>query len=56
MMGNLKIKALQLPFMKGIFGKETQPGRRIGSELSDYGKIAGGVKGLFHSDECVIQF
>lgn len=46
-----KIKALKLPFLKGYFARETQPGRRVGSELSDYGKVAGGVKGLFHSDE-----
>ncbi|RME77330.1 Glu-tRNA(Gln) amidotransferase GatDE subunit E, partial [Candidatus Woesearchaeota archaeon] len=46
-----KVKALKLPFLKGFFGREVQPGRRIGTELSDYAKVAGGVKGLFHSDE-----
>ena len=35
----------------GLLGKEVQPGRRLGTELADYAKAFGGVKGLFHSDE-----
>ncbi len=35
---------------KGLLGKELQPGRRYGTELSDYAKKAG-VKGMIHSDE-----
>ncbi|MFC2174628.1 Glu-tRNA(Gln) amidotransferase subunit GatE [archaeon] len=42
--------ALPLPGFNGLFGKETQPGRRIGTELSDYAKQAG-VGGIIHSDE-----
>lgn len=34
----------------GLIGQEIQPGRRLGSEYSDYAKLLG-VKGLFHSDE-----
>jgi glutamyl-tRNA(Gln) amidotransferase subunit E len=34
----------------GILGRELQPGRRVGTELSDYGKSQG-LSGLFHSDE-----
>jgi glutamyl-tRNA(Gln) amidotransferase subunit E len=45
------IKAIKLPSFATLLGKETMPGRRVGSELSDYGKQAGGVGGLFHSDE-----
>ncbi|HII71730.1 TPA: Glu-tRNA(Gln) amidotransferase subunit GatE, partial [Candidatus Woesearchaeota archaeon] len=35
----------------GILGIETCPGRRIGSELSDYAKMKAGVGGIIHSDE-----
>jgi glutamyl-tRNA(Gln) amidotransferase subunit E len=34
----------------GLVGMEIQPGRRLGSELSDYAKKCG-VGGLFHTDE-----
>ncbi len=34
----------------GLIGRETQPNRRYGTELSDYAKSAG-VKGIIHSDE-----
>lgn len=44
-------KGLRVPGMKGLLGMEVQPGRRVGSELSDYAKVSGGVGGLFHSDE-----
>lgn len=33
-----------------LVGKEINPNRRLGSELSDYAKVAG-VKGIIHSDE-----
>jgi glutamyl-tRNA(Gln) amidotransferase subunit E len=44
------VLAQKLLFHKGVLGKEIQPGRRYGTELSDYAKRAG-VKGLIHSDE-----
>lgn len=36
---------------KELLGREIQPKRRLGTELSDRAKVASGVKGLFHSDE-----
>lgn len=41
---------IALKGFKGLLGTQIQPGRRFGSELSDYAKVMG-VKGLFHSDE-----
>ncbi len=43
--------ACRLPKFSGILGRELYAGRRYGSELSDYAKASGGVKGLIHSDE-----
>jgi glutamyl-tRNA(Gln) amidotransferase subunit E len=34
----------------GLIGREVNPGRRLGTEISDYAKM-GGVKGMIHSDE-----
>jgi glutamyl-tRNA(Gln) amidotransferase subunit E len=45
------VKAIRVPVMGGFIGKEVQPGRRVGTELSDYAKVKAGVGGLFHSDE-----
>lgn len=45
------VKAIKLPGFAGFLGRETQPGKRLGTEFSDYGKVRGGVGGLFHSDE-----
>ncbi|HEW63903.1 Glu-tRNA(Gln) amidotransferase subunit GatE [Fervidicoccus fontis] len=36
---------------KGILGTEIQPNRRFGTELADYARFYGDVRGLFHSDE-----
>ncbi|MDE1869544.1 MAG: Glu-tRNA(Gln) amidotransferase subunit GatE [Candidatus Micrarchaeota archaeon] len=33
-----------------IIGREINPNRRLGSEISDYAKVAG-IKGIIHSDE-----
>ncbi|MBI5227373.1 Glu-tRNA(Gln) amidotransferase subunit GatE [Candidatus Micrarchaeota archaeon] len=44
------VLAQKLPLHKGILGREIAPGKRYGTELSDYAKRAG-VKGLIHSDE-----
>ncbi len=35
----------------GVLGREVQPGRRFGTELSDYAKVFGGVRGILHGDE-----
>jgi glutamyl-tRNA(Gln) amidotransferase subunit E len=45
------VYALVLPGFAGLVGKEIQPGRRLGTELSDYAKFWGGVGGIFHTDE-----
>jgi glutamyl-tRNA(Gln) amidotransferase subunit E len=44
------ILAVRLRGFAGLVGKEIQPGRRLGSELSDYAKRCG-VGGIFHTDE-----
>ncbi|ADN37036.1 aspartyl-tRNA(Asn) amidotransferase, B subunit [Methanolacinia petrolearia DSM 11571] len=44
------ILAIKLCGFGGLVGKEIQPGRRLGSEMSDYAKKCG-VGGLFHTDE-----
>ncbi len=43
--------AVRLPGFRGLVGREIQPGRRLGSELSDRAKRAAGVGGIFHIDE-----
>jgi glutamyl-tRNA(Gln) amidotransferase subunit E len=43
--------AVKLPGFRGLVGREIQPGRRLGSELSDRTKRAAGVGGIFHIDE-----
>lgn len=44
------ILAVRLAGYAGLVGKELQPGRRLGSEMSDYAKKCG-VGGIFHTDE-----
>jgi glutamyl-tRNA(Gln) amidotransferase subunit E len=44
------ILAVRLPSFAGLVGREIQPGRRLGSEFSDYAKKCG-VGGIFHTDE-----
>ncbi|MDD5171881.1 MAG: Glu-tRNA(Gln) amidotransferase subunit GatE [Candidatus ainarchaeum sp.] len=44
------VLAQKMPAHKGMLGREIQPGKRYGTELSDYAKKAG-VKGIIHSDE-----
>jgi glutamyl-tRNA(Gln) amidotransferase subunit E len=47
--------AQKLPLHKGLLGTILQPGRRYGTEISDYAKRAG-VKGLIHSDEDLSKY
>jgi glutamyl-tRNA(Gln) amidotransferase subunit E len=42
---------MRLVGFAGLLGKELQPNKRFGTELSDRAKVASGVGGLFHSDE-----
>jgi len=44
------VLALKLVGYKGLLGREVQPGRRFGTELSDHAK-AFGLGGILHSDE-----
>lgn len=43
--------AINLKGFRGVLGTEIQPGRRFGTELSDYAKAWSGVGGIFHTDE-----
>lgn len=45
------VLGIKLSCFKGLIGKEVQPNRRLGTEFSDYAKVAAGVGGIFHSDE-----
>jgi glutamyl-tRNA(Gln) amidotransferase subunit E len=45
-----KIHAVVLKGFAGLVGREIQPERRLGRELSDYAKKCG-VGGIFHTDE-----
>ncbi len=44
------VLALNLAGFAGQVGREIQPGRRLGTEFSDYAKKSG-VGGIFHTDE-----
>ncbi|MDM7934319.1 MAG: Glu-tRNA(Gln) amidotransferase subunit GatE, partial [Methanothrix sp.] len=44
------VLACRLPGFNGLVGREVQPGRRLGTEMSDRAKRAG-VGGIFHTDE-----
>lgn len=44
------ILAVRLNGFSGLVGYEIQPGRRLGTEMSDYAKKCG-VGGIFHTDE-----
>ena len=45
------VLAIKLPGFAGYIGREVQPGRRLGTEFSDWAKVRTGVGGIFHSDE-----
>lgn len=40
----------RLEGFEGIVGREINPNRRLGTEMSDYAKVSG-IKGIIHSDE-----
>jgi glutamyl-tRNA(Gln) amidotransferase subunit E len=46
-----EVAAVPLPKMNGLLGIELQPGKRVGSDLSDYAKVRSGIGGIIHSDE-----
>lgn len=45
------VLGVKLSGLAGIPGAELYPGRRFGTEMSDYAKAAAGVGGIIHSDE-----
>ena len=45
------VHALKLKGFGGLVGRELCPNRRLGTEMADYAKFWGGVKGIFHTDE-----
>lgn len=45
------VLAVRLTGFSGLLGKEVNPDRRFGTELSEYAKASAGVSGIFHSDE-----
>ena len=45
------VLGIKLLSMNGKLNEHIEPGKRLGSELSDYAKSKSGVGGLFHSDE-----
>jgi len=49
------VLGIRLQRHAGILGTELQPGKRYGTELSDYAKQAG-VKGIIHSDEDLFKY
>jgi glutamyl-tRNA(Gln) amidotransferase subunit E len=44
------VMGARLSGFAGLLGREINPQRRLGTEISDYAKL-GGVKGIIHSDE-----
>lgn len=52
---NGKILGAKVPGFAGILGKEVQPNRRFGTEMSDYAKVYG-VGGMIHSDEDLSKY
>lgn len=45
------VLATVLPKFAGLVGREVQPGRRLGTEMSERAIFWGGVGGIFHTDE-----
>ncbi|MEM3446400.1 MAG: Glu-tRNA(Gln) amidotransferase subunit GatE [Candidatus Korarchaeum sp.] len=46
-----RVFGMRVRGMRGLIGREVQPGRRFGTELADYARVFGGVKGIIHGDE-----
>jgi glutamyl-tRNA(Gln) amidotransferase subunit E len=50
------VLAFTLPGFVELLGKETQPGKRLGTEFSDYAKVKTGIGGIIHSDEDLSKY
>lgn len=48
--------AFTIPGFRGLLGRETQPGKRLGTEISDYAKVKTGIGGMIHSDEDMAKY
>ncbi|MBW2964390.1 Glu-tRNA(Gln) amidotransferase subunit GatE [Candidatus Woesearchaeota archaeon] len=48
--------AFTIPGFRGLLGNETQPGKRVGTEISDYAKVKTGIGGMIHSDEDLAKY
>jgi len=46
-----RVIAVKLRGFAGCVGIELCPDRRLGTEMADHAKFAGGVRGIFHTDE-----
>ena len=46
-----RVIAIKVPGLRGLLGKEVQPGRRFGTELADRVRVWTSLSGLIHSDE-----
>jgi len=46
-----RVLAVKLGGFAGCVGIELCPDRRLGTEMADHAKFAGGVRGIFHTDE-----
>lgn len=46
-----KILGIKLTKFAGLLGKELQPNKRLGTEMSERAKVIAGIGGIFHSDE-----
>lgn len=46
-----RVLAVLLRGFGSLLKEEIQPGRRFGTELSDYASVYGGLGGIFHTDE-----
>ena len=46
-----RVLAVKLEGFAGCVGIELCPDRRLGTEMADHAKFAGGVRGIFHTDE-----
>ena len=50
-----KVMGARISGLRGFLGREINEGRRLGSEVSDYAKMAG-VNGIMHSDEDLSKY
>ncbi|HLP80173.1 MAG TPA: Glu-tRNA(Gln) amidotransferase subunit GatE [Acidobacteriota bacterium] len=52
---NKKVVGLKVP-LHSYLGRELQPGKRLGTDLSDFAKVHAGIGGIIHSDESMDKY